>query len=143
MKIKAFNSIIAIAFIFSLASCAQGTKDVKASATQAAQKGQISELISPSDLNTKLGDIQLIDVRTPNEYASGHIKGSKNINFYDGNFIEEMSKLNKDREVYIYCRSGGRSGKAASKLKAVGFTKIYDLQGGMKNWNSNKLETIK
>ena len=67
MKIKAFNSIIAITFIFSLASCAQGTKETTASAAQAVQKDQISELISPTELNAKLGDIQLIDIRTPKD----------------------------------------------------------------------------
>ena len=54
-----------------------------------------------------------------------------------------MSKLDKNKELYIYCKSGNRSGKAARKLKELGFTKVYDLRGGISNWNSNNLEVIK
>ena len=104
---------------------------------------QLVELISPKDLNAKLGDIQLIDIRTPAEYSGGYIKGAVNINFFDRNFMDQMSKLNKEKEIYIYCRSGNRTGKAASRLKDQGFSKIYDLQGGILNWNRNKLAVVK
>jgi len=128
-----------------LSSCGQNKtkKEAKGSEIQRAQTQSISELISPTDLNAKLGDIQLIDVRTSNEYNRGHIKNAVNINFYDGHFYEQMSKLDKSKEIYVYCRSGNRSGKAASKLKEQGFTKIYDLQGGIINWTRNNLETVK
>ena len=142
MKIKIVNFILMFALVFSLSSCAQTTKESK-NATTIGQKENFKKLISPEDLNAVLGDIQLIDVRTPQEFASGRIKGSENINYFDDNFVEQMSKLDKNKILYIYCRSGNRSGKAASKLKDAGFTKVYDLQGGMKNWNKSNLEIIK
>ncbi len=139
--------LIVVAFIISatLSSCAQNTskKEVKRTDTKTIQKQSIVELISPKTLNSKLGDIQLIDVRTPKEYTDAHIKNAVNINFFDDDFFDQMSKFDKDKEIYIYCRSGSRSGRAASKLKEQGFTKIYDLKGGFINWSKNDLEIIK
>lgn len=79
--------------------------------------------------------IQLVDVRTPREFDNGHIENAINIDFYDGgNFIKSFEKLDKDKPVYLYCRSGARSMKAANRLADVGFSKIYDLQGGYMAW---------
>lgn len=75
--------------------------------------------------------VQLIDVRTPNEYKIGHLKGSKNIDFYSSKFNTEINKLNKEKAVYLYCRSGSRSRQSSNKLAAMGFTEIYDLKGGI------------
>jgi rhodanese-related sulfurtransferase len=143
-----FNNLKLLIVILSFAfiSCAQNTakKEVKDNGNNyATQDKQVVELISPKDLNAKLGDIQLIDVRTPEEYTGGYIEGAININFFDSDFNDQMAKLNKDKELYIYCRSGKRSGKAAKRLKDQGFTKIYDLQGGILNWNKNKLMMVK
>jgi len=143
-----FNNIklLIVILSFTFISCAQNTakKEVKDNGNNyATQEKQVVELISPKDLNAKLGDIQLIDVRTPEEYTGGYIEGAININFFDSDFNDQMAKLNKDKELYIYCRSGNRSGKAAKRLKDQGFTKIYDLQGGVLNWNKNKLMMVK
>ncbi len=84
-------------------------------------------------------NIQLIDVRTPEEYQQGHIKNAININIYDANFEKEIQKLDKSKPVYIYCRSGNRSRSAAQVLAKNGFKTIYDLQGGIGAWqNANK-----
>lgn len=80
-------------------------------------------------------DVQLIDVRTPQEYNSACIKNAKNIDIFSRNFITEVSKLNKQQPVYVYCRSGARSKKASKKLATLGFTEIYDLKGGILNYN--------
>jgi len=78
---------------------------------------------------------QLVDVRTANEYNGGHIKNALNIDFFNaGNFQKEFEKLNKEQPVYLYCRSGARSQKAARKLINMGFSKIYDLKGGYNSW---------
>ena len=80
-------------------------------------------------------DVQLIDVRTPEEFSKGHIKNAKNIDFLEpGTFTEKFQKLKKDRPLYIYCRSGNRSGQASKKLEQMGFQEIYDLDGGYLNW---------
>ncbi|AUC77847.1 rhodanese-like domain-containing protein [Olleya sp. HaHaR_3_96] len=78
--------------------------------------------------------VQLIDVRTADEFKSGHIQNAKNIDFFSGEFNQEFNKLNKDLAVYVYCRSGSRSKQSSHKLVAMGFTEIYDLKGGILNY---------
>lgn len=83
--------------------------------------------------------IQLIDVRTPAEHKKGFIEGAILINFYDTDFSAKvMDTFDKEQPLYIYCASGGRSKKAASKLLADGFTKIYDLEGGYLEYHKNQ-----
>lgn len=79
----------------------------------------------------------IIDVRTPNEFQEGHIEGATLINFYDGNFQEQINTLPKDETIYIYCRSGNRSGQAANMMLKSGFGKIVELDGGMNAWYSS------
>jgi rhodanese-related sulfurtransferase len=127
-------------------SCAQNKKEANtdtATTTMEAVQRKVITLITPEELSKVNNGIQLVDVRTPKEYAEGHIPNADNINFYDPNFAEQIGKLDKDKAIYIYCRSGGRSGRAAQQLKKMGFTKIYDLQGGIMNWNKNNFETVK
>ena len=94
----------------------------------------IVELIGTNEFGQLDNSTQLIDVRTPEEYSEGYIKHAKNVNFFDENFMELMAELSKDEALYIYCKAGGRSAKAAEKLKEAGFTKVYDLDGGMAQW---------
>lgn len=146
MKMKSLNILLIAIFSFVLTSCAQNSskKEGDSADTKVVQKKAIVELISAADLNSKMGDsIQLIDVRTPKEFAEGYLKGAKLINFFDNDFLDQMSKLDKNKELYIYCRSGNRSGQATKKLKTMGFTKIYDLKGGIKSWKRDNLEIIK
>jgi len=80
---------------------------------------------------------QLVDVRTANEFNSGHIKGALNIDFFGwAKFEKEIDKLDKDRPLYLYCRSGARSQKAARKFVDMGFSEIYDLKGGYLSWKN-------
>lgn len=96
-------------------------------------KSNIIEALSSEDFKaqTENKEVQLIDVRTPKEFKSGHIKGAKNIDFYSGKFNVEFNKLNKNQAVYVYCRSGSRSRQTSKKIEAMGFTEIYDLKGGV------------
>ncbi|MDY0780995.1 rhodanese-like domain-containing protein [Tenacibaculum sp. IB213877] len=79
--------------------------------------------------------VQLVDVRSKGEYKTGHIKGAVNIDFYQPqNFRASFEKLDKNKPVYIYCRSGNRSRSASRIISKMGFEQIYDLQGGILNW---------
>lgn len=79
--------------------------------------------------------VQLIDVRTPGEYRAGHIGKAINIDWFQkGSFEKSFEKLNKRKPVYVYCRSGSRSRKAARKILDMGFEKVYDLSGGYMRW---------
>lgn len=87
--------------------------------------------------------IQLVDVRTPKEYTTFHIKKALNFNYFSESFKDSLNLLDKEKPVYIYCRSGKRSHKSASKFKEAGFTTIYELDGGLLNWISKGLSTTK
>ncbi len=79
--------------------------------------------------------VQLVDVRTQREFRSGHIGRAVNIDFFKGReFAQAFEKFDKQKPLYLYCRSGSRSQKAARKLVAMGFEKVYDLKGGILAW---------
>lgn len=86
---------------------------------------------------------QLVDVRTKEEFGEGHIKAAQNICVTDSDFKEKVAKLDKEKPVYVYCRSGKRSARAASILKEMGFKEIYDMDGGFVNWESQGLQSEK
>lgn len=100
-------------------------------------QSEVIKLVSPKEFKDKVENkkVQLIDVRTPREFLEEHIKDAKNIDFFSSTFNEEFNKLNKDKALYIYCRSGSRSRQASIKLEAMGFTEIYDLKGGILRYN--------
>lgn len=82
------------------------------------------------------GKVQLVDVRTRAEFVSGHIKGARNIDFFQGSAFEAaFLKMKKDKPIYLYCQSGNRSQKAARKLVEMGFAEVYDLRGGYRTWS--------
>lgn len=80
---------------------------------------------------------QLIDVRTPQEYSEDHIGKAQNINWNGADFVSQVEKLDKSKPVFVYCKVGGRSGQAASKLVELGFSDVYNLEGGIMKWNAS------
>ena len=79
-------------------------------------------------------EVQLVDVRTADEYADGHIKGAVNIDVMDDDFQQQLlEKLDKERPVALYCRSGRRSKKAAQIAEQQGFS-VVELDGGILSW---------
>lgn len=81
---------------------------------------------------------QLIDVRTPEEYNEEHINNAANINWNGDDFAAKAEKLDKSKPVFVYCKVGGRSAKAADKLAEMGFKEIYNLDGGIMKWNTSE-----
>lgn len=79
---------------------------------------------------------QILDVRTPEEFASEHLDNAVNINWLADDFVTNTNKLDKSNPVFVYCKSGARSAKAAAKLEELGFKKIYQLEGGILKWNT-------
>ena len=79
---------------------------------------------------------QILDVRTPQEFAGDHIENAKNINWLNADFATNAATLNNTKPVFVYCKAGSRSNKAAAKLEEMGFTNIYDLQGGILKWEA-------
>jgi phage shock protein E len=76
----------------------------------------------------------ILDVRTPEEYAEGHLPSALNVDFYAEDFTAHLESLPREAPYAIYCRSGNRSGKALEQMRTLGFTDVRDLRGGMHAW---------
>lgn len=83
-------------------------------------------------------NVQLVDVRTAEEYKQGHLVNAKNIDFKKEDFLKQTESLDKSKPVMVYCLAGSRSAGAAKLLSENGFTEIYDLEGGYMKWNVEK-----
>lgn len=111
--------------------------DVIAQGPAPAQDAHTAKRVSKQEFKDYLDKhdhVQVIDVRTPGEYAGGTIDGAQNIDFYNPDFKKEIAKLDKDVPTLIFCRSGGRSAKALQMFKAEGFDYVLELEGGYLNW---------
>jgi thioredoxin 1 len=98
----------------------------------------INTSITVEEFEKKLsdGNVQLIDVRTPEEYNQGHLKGALNYNINSSEFENQILKLDKNNPILVYCLSGGRSGAAADLMAGSGFTEVYNMQGGIMKWSA-------
>lgn len=85
----------------------------------------------------------LLDVRTPDEYVSGHIAGAIELDYYSNDFKARANKLDKTKPVFVYCASGVRSNAAVVVLTELGFKEIYDLRGGIRSWAQSGKAIIK
>jgi rhodanese-related sulfurtransferase len=84
------------------------------------------------------GELVVLDVRTPGEYARGHLEDAININFWDKGFTDSVAKLDKSRTYLVYCSSGVRSRGAMKKMRSLGFGRVYNLRGGMIAWRTTQ-----
>ena len=100
--------------------------------------------LNVSEFSQKITEpgVIIVDVRTPEEFASGHIEGALNIDFNSGNFANEITRLNPSENYAIYCRSGSRSGQAASIMHKAGFHDVSNLNGGVIDWTNNGLPLV-
>ncbi len=109
-----------------------------------AQEEETIEMVTPDEAEklSKMKDVKLLDVRTKEEFNEGHIANAQNL-VYDENFSEKIGKLDKEKPVIVYCKSGGRSEKCAQILKDSGFVKVYDIKGGITEWKFEGKKTEK
>jgi len=106
--------------------------------TSTATKNATDGKISIADFKTKLANTpnaQLIDVRTPAEVNKGTLPSAVNMDFRSADFENKINTLDKSKPVFIFCQSGGRSGKGYKKMKDMGFTEVYDMEGGYGAWS--------
>ena len=122
MKMKKLISIL-VASVFVLTACG-------------GNGGKVTNL-NVNDFAKKITDssVTLVDVRTPGEFASGHIAGATNVDFESGNFEQDIQKLDKTKTYAVYCRSGNRSGQATALMVKDGFKAVFNLDGGIINWS--------
>ena len=133
-SVKFFPSVLVVALLWGGAvSCQSNSPSVQSTQVE----GVVNENVNVeqfADLIENGPEGLLLDVRTDREFSMGHIKGASQIDFYRNDFQEELAKLDPDVPVYVYCRSGNRSGQAAKMMKQMGFKTVYNLQGGIGAW---------
>lgn len=99
--------------------------------------GSVTTVDPQAFLSTaKQQGVVVVDVRTPSEYAAGHVDGAINIDVEGGAFDAEIAKLDKNATYAVYCHSGRRSGLATDAMAKAGFTHVYNLQGGIADLQS-------
>lgn len=124
--------LLSITLVFS--SCGADKKSV---ANESSIESVLAT-ISVGEFENKLSneDVQLIDVRTAEEFSGGYLKGATNIDVNSNDFGAKITAFDKNKPVMVYCLSGGRSAAAADKLSELGFKQVFNLEGGIMKWKS-------
>ena len=128
----------AAAVTFALASCGGESSDDAASVVSSDADAPAYGLVTPGEAALLAADVdvEVIVVRTPVEFADGHIEGAVMIDFYADSFAEDIAALDPDATYLVYCRSGNRSGQATALMAELGFEQVYDLDGGVIAWDA-------
>ena len=121
-----------LAFVLTISACSTD-KSGSQSTEQTATSATVVNLTA-KEFSEKSPSGTILDVRTPAEVAQGKIEGAVVIDFYQPDFMDQVSKISKDQEIYIYCAVGARSEEAARMLIQQGYTNVYHLQGGIQAW---------
>jgi phage shock protein E len=124
MKKAAALAVAAIASVGLLAGCSSSNEAIKK-----VDPVEFSEVVKQPGVIT-------LDVRTPEEFNAGHIANAININLEGSDFTSEVSKLDMNATIAVYCRSGNRSGVATEQMAELGFVDMYDMQGGILEWEA-------
>ena len=96
--------------------------------------GEIHELVTAPP-----ADLMVLDIRTPEEFAGGHLANAINIDYYADDFETRLAELDLDVPYVMYCRTGNRSSKALPIMDSLGFSEVYELGGGIQAWNGTNL----
>jgi len=149
MKLKPLKPVIlALLIVFMVPAVLNGCLSREAEVTSSENTSIIEDVNLKEAYaiivdNLSNPDFVIIDVRTPGEYASGHIEDAINMDFYAEDFDEQLDELDRDKIYLLYCQSGNRSGKALDKMEALGFKEVYNMLGGIVNWERTNLPTVK
>ncbi len=134
---------MAVAAITGISACSSSapastmaSSNTSASSSTSPASGQHLAAKDFATASTKPGAI-VIDVRTPPEYAAGHLPKAQNIDLQGSDFATRIAALDKNATYALYCHSGQRSAAAMKQMAAADFTHVFDLTGGMTAWQSN------
>lgn len=135
------SSFLALAATLLWAACGAPEQTARDSAKGGADIATISVGELHQRLQTPGEKPLVVDVREQNEYDAGHIEGVRLAPL--GNVEDSLADVPKDREILLICRSGNRSGKAAERLAARGYTNLRNVEGGMLAWEANGYPAVK
>jgi rhodanese-related sulfurtransferase len=93
-------------------------------------------------LATPPADLVVLDVRTPEEFAEGHLDGAELLDFYRADFGDRLAELDRGVPYLLYCRSGNRSGQTLEMMRQLGFTDVTEIEGGVISWSQEGLPLV-
>jgi rhodanese-related sulfurtransferase len=99
--------------------------------------------VSAAAAMVEQGEAVILDVRTPAEFAAGHLPGAINIDVESADFADRVAGLDETAETLVYCRTGNRSGVATDEMAELGFTDMADLQGGIEAWATEGEQVVR
>lgn len=129
---------LVIAGAGALVGCGAGSGDEIAAAGTDAPLQTGFHLIEATAANEMLGappdGLVVLDVRTPEEFAAGHLNGAQLLDFQSPSFVDELGVLDRDTPYLVYCHSGNRSAQAVAQMQELGFTTVFEIAGGVTAW---------
>lgn len=129
---KQFKFILIPIFVGLLSSCGMSQSE--------------KTVLKPLAFQEKLAATEnatILDVRTTEEFAGGHLENARNIDWTADGFDAKIANLDKSNPYFVYCLSGGRSAAAAEHMRELGFKEVYEMDGGMMKWRSGGLPEVK
>ena len=128
--------LIAALVLLGTLSCSAAADRTPAQALSARQFKQML------DQQTGDTDIVVLDIRTPREYRSGHIRSALLVDYYARDFIDRLKSLERDKTYLVYCRSGNRSAKSLAMFDRLGFRQVYHLDTGIRGWQRENFPLV-
>ncbi len=149
MKVKIFKLLVPTVLLVIGTTLMSGCAPAQIETPPPETPAQIIENVTPQEAFTLIQenqtnpDFAIIDVRTPEEFAEGHIENAAIIDYYSETFRDDINKLDKNKTYLIYCRSGNRSRSALDIMEELNFRAVYHLSVGIIGWNEEGLPTVK
>lgn len=139
------TSAIAIVILVALLgpACQQESSPTPTPAPQLIEDIAIGQAYALIQDNQGNPDFAIIDVRAAEEYANGYIRTAINSDYYSATFTDELNRLDKDKAYLIYCRTGRRSASALDIMRQLGFGEVYNMLGGILQWEAEGLPIVK
>ena len=138
--------IIGVVGLASLTACGSDSDGASTDTSPAAESTSEFAVVSPAEAASIIDDgpedLVVLDVRTPEEFAEGHIDGAVQLDFYRPDFAEQLAQLDPSVPYVVYCRSGNRSGQTVPMMQDLGFTSVADVNGGILSWQGSGLPVV-
>ena len=138
LKVKALIGVVLISIVI-LQGCTTTEDNISYSKTQNLMDITAIESYSLIHNNTENPNFIIIDIRTPEEYESGHLEDAIIIDYYENTFEKDIDQLDKEKTYLIYCRTGRRTGLAMEIMKDLNFFNVYNMLGGITQWKTEGL----
>jgi len=144
MKLRRSASLTVLVFALLAASCGSGSGNSTTAVASGSAAGV--RIVSPNDAESIIesppAGLVVLDVRTADEFAAGHLEGATMIDFYGDDFANQIEALDPNVPYLLYCHSGNRSGATRDLMSKLGFSDVADIDGGILAWSQAGLPIV-